>query len=89
MKHLARTASLEAEWTFASASSPCKICGGHDGCRRGFDDEFACCTQMSSEWPLTAGGWVHRMVEVEVEAGAVLPRLVRRSDAAVPVSLDP
>lgn len=88
MKHLAPTASLEAEWTFVSTTAPCKICGGHDGCRRGFDDAFACCTRRSSEWPLTAGGWVHRMVEVEVEA-AVIPRLVRRSDAAVSVGLDP
>lgn len=79
MKHLAPRSSVEAEWTFVSIKAPCKICGGHDGCRRGFDDEFACCTRISSEWPLTAGGWVHRMVAY----------LLRHRDMSVPVSSEP
>jgi hypothetical protein len=61
MLHHASVSAVEVEWTFASAKNPCPICAGHEGCRSGFEDEFACCTRISSEWPLSAGGWVHRM----------------------------
>ena len=61
MHHHASVSAVEVEWTFASAKHPCPICAGHEGCRSGFEDEFACCTRISSDWPLSAGGWVHRM----------------------------
>jgi hypothetical protein len=61
MHHHASASAIETEWTFVSVKRPCTICAGHEGCRRGFDDEFACCTRVSSEWPLSAGGWVHRV----------------------------
>jgi len=61
MRHHASVSAVEDEWTFVSAARPCAICGGHDRCRRRPDDEFACCVQVSSEWPLSAGGWVHRV----------------------------
>ncbi len=61
MRHHATRVRCRSEWTFVSVKHPCAICAGHDGCRRGFDDEFACCTRVSSEWPLSAGGWVHRV----------------------------
>jgi len=53
--------AIEAEWTDVSVKHPCPICGGHDGCRWRLDDEFACCAQVLSEWPLSVGGWVHRV----------------------------
>jgi len=60
---------VEVEWTLVSVKRPCTVCGGHHGCRRGFADEFGCCTRVLSEWPLTAGGWVHRLdLEIELEA---------------------
>lgn len=52
---------VEVEWTLVSVKRPCMVCGGHNSCRRGFAGEFACCTQIHSEWPLMAGGWVHRL----------------------------
>jgi len=58
--------AVEVEWTLVSVKGPCTICGGHDSCRRGSGDEFACCTRISSEWPLTVGGWVHRL-DLEAE----------------------
>jgi hypothetical protein len=61
MHHHAPVSAVEVEWTFVSVKHPCTICGGHDGCRSGFEDEFACCKRVSSEWPLSAGGWVHRL----------------------------
>lgn len=67
MYHQASAGAVEVEWAFVSIKRPCAICGGHHGCRRGFGDEFACCTQVLSQWPLTAGGWVHR-VRVQVDA---------------------
>jgi hypothetical protein len=53
--------SAEVEWTLVSVKQPCCICGGHQGCRLGLDVHFACCVKTSSEWPLTTGGWVHRV----------------------------
>jgi hypothetical protein len=61
MHHHTSASALELEWTLVSAKRPCTICGSHQGCRRGFEDEFVCCTRVRSEWPLTAGGWVHRV----------------------------
>jgi len=53
--------AVDVEWTLVSAKAPCIICSGENGCRRGFGNEFACCTQVASEWPLSSGGWVHRV----------------------------
>jgi hypothetical protein len=61
MRHHASMSAVENEWAFASVARPCTICAGHDRCRRGSDGEFACCTRVPSEWPLSAGGWVHRV----------------------------
>jgi hypothetical protein len=61
MRRHTSMSAVEVEWAFASVKHPCTICGGHVGCRRGLDDEFACCARVSSEWPLSAGGWVHRL----------------------------
>lgn len=69
---------IEVEWTLVSVKRPCTICGGHHGCRRGFADEFACCTRVFSEWPLMAGGWVHRL-ELEMDDDAALDAGPQRS----------
>lgn len=58
---------VEFDWTFVSFKHPCTICGSNDGCRRG-EEEFACCVRIGSQWPLTAGGWVHRVERPPVEA---------------------
>jgi hypothetical protein len=62
--------SIDIEWTKVSTKQPCVVCAGHAGCLRGVDDEFACCSRVASAWPLSAGGWVHRVAsEAAVEAG--------------------
>jgi hypothetical protein len=80
MQPHARHSATEAEWTFVSAKSPCRICGHHNGCRSGFEGQFACCTRVSSQWPLSVGGWVHRCDEDAVPAlddlASVPPRLM-------------
>jgi hypothetical protein len=53
--------SAEVEWTFVSVKHPCSICGGHEGCRIADSEHFACCVRTSSDWPLTTGGWLHRL----------------------------
>jgi hypothetical protein len=73
MYHHASMAAVEVEWTFVSVKRPCAICTGHDGCRRGFDDEFACCIRVSSEWPLAGGGWVHRVRHLSRAARGATP----------------
>jgi hypothetical protein len=52
---------VEMEWTTATNTSPCPICGGDQGCKRHIDNTFASCAQQPSEWPLTDGGWLHRV----------------------------
>ncbi len=73
MQPHARFSATEADWTFVSVKCPCRICGSHKGCRTGFDGQFACCTRISSQWPLSVGGWVHRF---DADA-AVTPALAR------------
>ena len=84
MRHHVYVSAVEDEWTFVSATRPCTICGGHDRCRRGSEDEFACCSRVSSEWPLSAGGWVHRVGHFVRGVGD--PGDGAREDAAVAVS---
>lgn len=59
MHRHAQAASAEADWAAVSAIDPCQICGGHEGCRRGFDGAFICCMRESSERPFVTGGWLH------------------------------
>jgi len=51
----------DGDWSLVSGSSPCSICGSHEGCRRDSMGQFACCKRVSSQWPLSVGGWVHEM----------------------------
>jgi hypothetical protein len=71
----------EVEWTKVSPKHPCIVCAGHAGCLRGVDDEFACCSHVPSEWPLSAGGWVHR-VEREAATEEVIGVARHREAAA-------
>jgi hypothetical protein len=61
MRRHVSVSAVDVEWTFVSAKHPCPICAGKEGCRRSVDDDFACCTRASSVWPLSSGGWVHRV----------------------------
>jgi len=78
-------ASADGEWSFVSGKQPCHICGGHEGCRRGFEGQFASCVRVSSDWPLTTGGWVHRMNLTAAVAERVAPmhRIVRHHQPGV------
>ncbi len=51
----------EADWTTVSTAQPCPACGSFTGCSTGFSNEFACCSRRVSDWPLTDGGWLHRV----------------------------
>jgi hypothetical protein len=55
------TTTPDAEWTFVTATNPCQICGACEGCRSGFEGQFACCMHQCSQWPLLPGGWLHRL----------------------------
>jgi hypothetical protein len=73
MQRHAAVSSAEAEWTIVSRKYPCRVCGGHDRCRTGFGDQFACCARHPSDWPLTTGGWLHRLevsLELEIDLDA-------------------
>jgi hypothetical protein len=53
--------AIDADWERVSESAPCPICGGDSRCRKHAVDAFVCCTRRPSEWPLTDGGWLHRV----------------------------
>jgi hypothetical protein len=80
---------LDADWARVSAVAPCPICSGLEGCRRHVEEEFACCVQEPSDWRLSNGGWLHRIVPlpVVVAAGLTLgpePRLGDASSGVAP-----
>jgi hypothetical protein len=58
---LVRSSTSEFEWEGVSDENPCPICGARSICRLHDDERFACCLQRPSEWPLTNGGWLHRL----------------------------
>ncbi len=45
----------------ASLAHPCLICYRMIGCSTLRDEDFARCVEWPSEWPLVAGGWLHRI----------------------------
>jgi hypothetical protein len=54
-------APIDADWDGVSERSPCPICGGDSGCLSHAALAFVCCARRPSEWPLTNGGWLHRV----------------------------
>lgn len=55
--------TLDVEWNGVSEQRPCAICGGGSECRRHAVDAFASCARQPSDWPLTNGAWLHRIVD--------------------------
>jgi hypothetical protein len=60
-----REGAYAALWTIVTP-----LCGSHEGCRRHSMGQFACCTRVSSQWPLSVGGWVHDMDREGVDTRA-------------------
>jgi hypothetical protein len=89
MHHHTPMSVVDVEWTFVSVKHPCTICGGHDGCRSGVENEFACCKRVPSEWPLSAGGWVHRLTRFSLvpPPGVGEPGASARNNGALAMSL--
>ena len=56
--------AIDHDWDHVSEREPCPICGSDSGCHRHAADAFVSCARRPSDWPLTNGGWLHR-VEVE------------------------
>jgi len=59
----AEQVSADATWRGVSQRRPCPVCGGSDGCFVHEDDAFASCVERPSDWPLTNGTWLHRIVD--------------------------
>lgn len=53
--------AVDVEWDRVSEKNPCPICGCDSGCHRHTVDAFVSCARCPSEWPLTNGGWLHRV----------------------------
>jgi hypothetical protein len=52
----------EVSWDGVTSEEPCPICGCDTGCRRHVIDAFVCCVRRPSDWPLTNGAWLHRVL---------------------------
>jgi hypothetical protein len=52
----------DVEWINVSELRRCPICGGMAGCKTQAEGHFAVCGTEPSEWPLTVGGWLHRVL---------------------------
>ena len=61
MLRRAQSSGTDGEWKTVSNKQPCRVCGSREACRTGYGEEFACCSRRVSEWPLTTGGWLHRL----------------------------
>jgi hypothetical protein len=53
--------SSDVEWDDVSEYNPCPVCGAESHCSRHVEDAFVSCARRPSEWPLTNGGWLHRV----------------------------
>jgi hypothetical protein len=63
----AADAPVDVSWDRVTVKNPCPVCGCDSGCHRHAIDAFVSCARCPSEWPLTNGGWLHR-VDVRHEA---------------------
>lgn len=63
----------EAMWRRVSIRRPCPICAGVDGCSVHEEDSFASCSREPSDWPLTNGGWLHRVIHPAPLGPALFP----------------
>jgi hypothetical protein len=53
---------IDPEWDDVSECQPCPVCRAESNCSRHVDDAFVSCARCPSEWPLTNGGWLHRVM---------------------------
>jgi hypothetical protein len=60
------SANEELEWREVSLADPCPACQATSGCTLLEDGEFIRCVTTLSERPLLAGGWLHRVADIEV-----------------------
>jgi hypothetical protein len=53
--------AIDADWDGVSEHRPCPVCGAESECSRHVGDAFVSCARRPSDWPLTNGGWLHRL----------------------------
>jgi hypothetical protein len=63
------SAAIDSEWRLVSHERPCPVCGAADACSIHIEDDFACCAREPSEWKLTNGAWLHRVVTSSTVSG--------------------
>jgi hypothetical protein len=56
------------EWLAVSTRQPCRVCGAVRSCRFQPSSNLVCCVNTESDWPLTNGAWLHRVVPDDVTA---------------------
>jgi hypothetical protein len=58
-------APIDGDWNDVTEYHPCPVCGAESDCSRYVDDAFVSCARRPSDWPLTNGGWLHRLTSSE------------------------
>lgn len=59
---------IEDDWAAVTMAAPCTVCGATTGCAALRDERFVRCARWPSEWPMTVGGWLHRLAPPPVGA---------------------
>jgi hypothetical protein len=68
-RHRSVEAAVDVEWDNVTERDPCPICGSDSGCHRHAEFAFVSCSRRPSEWPLTNGGWLHRVAAIGADGG--------------------
>jgi hypothetical protein len=55
------SASATPVWAEVSWAHPCPVCGAGRGCDVITDGAYVRCAHAVSAWPMTGGGWLHRL----------------------------
>ena len=60
----------DLQWVAVSIEHPCPICAAIDGCGVALCPECTAvnCLRIVSDFPMTDGGWLHRLSAVDVQS---------------------
>lgn len=64
----------ETDWQAVCAKRPCPVCASVEGpCSGHVDEDFASCARCPSDWPMTNGGWLHRLNDAMAPTSGLMP----------------
>jgi hypothetical protein len=77
------SAAIDSDWKQVTPEKPCPVCGSFNACSVHVFEEFACCSLAPSEWKLTTGAWLHRIIDNELEVAGLESKALRGDSATL------